>query len=178
MGQLNDLASLNLRVLSAALASPRLELGHGEWLGVVELLTMRLVEGCHGLQAEEWTTCSAALQHTFEAAVDSGSIDRSESVIRQLNLSVALLQQISPNRDVDILNPDYLFGLLFRELPMSAEDARCLSIGWRTLDISQIRLLRAAKNLLSPALNLAGLVPIGDFTEDLSAWKEVFPSLP
>lgn len=181
MNRLDDLASLDLRSLSAVLAahSPMVhELGRGQWLGVVELMTMRLTDECSSLSAESWVTCASALAYALEAAVASGSIDQRESVIRRLNLSVALLQWVPPNPEVDILNPGHQIDLLFQELPMSVEEARDLSADWRTLNIAKIRLLRAVKNLVSPALSLAKKVPEEDHDGRLKAWEEVFPSLP
>lgn len=181
MNRLDDLASLDLRSLSEVLAAhaPTVsELGRGQWLGVVELITMRLTDECGSLSAESWATCSLALAYALEAAVASEDIDERESVIRRLNLSVALLQRIPPNAAVDILNPSHLIDLLFLELPMSVEEARDLSVDWRALDIAQIRLLRAVKNLVSPALSLARLVSREEIDGRLKAWEEVFPSLP
>ncbi|MFI6446749.1 hypothetical protein [Kitasatospora sp. NPDC050543] len=180
MNEFDNLASLDLRSLSEILAThaPTVpELGRGQWLGVVELMTMRLTDECGSLPAESWATCSLALSYALEAAVASGSIDQRESVIRRLNLSVALLQRVPLNAEVDILNPGHLVDLLFQEIPMSVEEARDLSVDWRALDIAQIRLLRAVKNLVSPALSLARLVP-REVDGRLKAWEEVFPSLP
>ncbi|MEU2134583.1 hypothetical protein [Streptomyces sp. NPDC018352] len=181
MNRFDDLASLDLRSLSEVLAThaPAVPgLGRGQWLGVVELMTMRLTDECGSLSAESWATCASALAYALEAAVASGAISRSESVIRRLNLSVALLERVPPNPEVDILNPGHLIDLLFQELPMSAEEARDWSVDWRGLDISQIRLLRLAKNLVSPALRLVKMAPGGEFDGRLKAWGEVFRSLP
>ncbi|GGK25362.1 hypothetical protein GCM10011583_66690 [Streptomyces camponoticapitis] len=181
MNRLDNLASLDLRSLSEILASraPAVpELGRGEWLGVLELMTMRLTDECGSLSVESWVTCSLAHEYALEAAMVSGSIDQRESVIRRLHLSVALLQQVPPNAEVGILNPSHLLDLLFQELPMSAEEARDLSVDWRALDIGQIRLLRAVKNLISPALGLVRVVPREEGNGRLRAWEEVFPSLP
>ncbi|MGC9539866.1 hypothetical protein [Streptomyces sp. UG1] len=181
MNQLNDLAALDLLSLSEMLATGtpmRSELDPGQWLAVVELLTMRLAEGCGDVPTERWAMCSAALDYALETAVSSGAIDRREGVIRRLNLSVALLPQIPSSPEVDILNPEHLIELLFRELPMSAEEARQLSSGWRSLHVSQIRRLRVAKNLVTPALSLARLMSEEEFAERLREWEEVLPSLP
>ncbi|MFD8965406.1 hypothetical protein ACFV0C_10435 [Streptomyces sp. NPDC059568] len=127
----DDLASLDLRSRSEVLAAHALtgpELGRGQWLGVVELMTMRLTDECDSLSAESWATCSSAFAYALEAAVASDSIDQRESVIRRLNLSVSLLQRVPPNPEVDILNPGRLIDLLFQELPMSVEEARDLSV--------------------------------------------------
>ncbi|MEV8398916.1 hypothetical protein ACWFRQ_33015 [Streptomyces niveus] len=180
MNRFEKLASLDLRSLSDVLAThaPTVpELGRGEWLGVVELMTMRLTDECGSLPAESWATCSSALSYALEAAVAAGSIDERESVIRRLNLSVALLRQVSSNAEVDILNPGHLIGLLFQELPMSVEQARDRSVDWRALGIEQIRILRGVKNLVSPGLSLARLAP-REVAGRMKAWEEVFPSLP
>ncbi|MFJ3503681.1 hypothetical protein [Streptomyces sp. NPDC090135] len=180
MNRFDELVALDLQSLSEVLAArtPEVsELRRGQWLGIVELMTLRLTEGCASLPADSWATCSSALSYAFEAAMTSGSIDQRESVIRRLNLSVALLQQVPSNHEVDILNPSHQIDLLFGELPISVEEARVLSVDWRTLDIAQIRLLRAVKNLVSPALSLGRLAP-GDVNGRLQGWEEVFPSLP
>ncbi|QKW25042.1 hypothetical protein HUT11_02060 [Streptomyces seoulensis] len=181
MNSFDDLTSLDLRSLAEALAShapTQAELVPGQWLGVVELLTMRLADGFGDLPTEHWGTCSAAFGYALETAVASGAIDSRESVIRRLNLSLALLQKVPPNAEFDVLDSGYLIDILFRELPMSAEEARTLSVDWRGLDISQIRLLRAAKNLVSPGLAISGMVSGKELDPRLKAWKEVLPSLP
>lgn len=181
MNRMDDLASLDLGSLSEVLAAhaPTVpELSRGQWLGVVELITMRLTDECGSLSAESRATCSLALAYALEAAMASGSIDERESVIRRLNLSVALLQRIPSNDATDILDPIHLIDLLFQALPMSIEEARDLSADWRALDIAQIRLLRSVKNLVSPALSLARLVCREDVDGRLKPWEEVFPSLP
>ncbi|MFE2728155.1 hypothetical protein [Kitasatospora sp. NPDC059327] len=150
----------------------------GQWLGVVELLTMRLTGECGGLSAESWATCSRALAYALEAAVASGSIDHHETVIRRLNLSAALLQRVSPNVEVDILDPNRVIEIFLGEISMSAEEARDVSIDWRSRDIADIRRLRTAKGLVWPTL-LAMHAAFGDeFDPRLKAWEVVFPSLP
>ncbi|QFZ72927.1 hypothetical protein GFH48_06300 [Streptomyces fagopyri] len=175
------MASLDLRSLSELLAAhtPTIsELGRGQWLGVVELMMMRLTDECGSLSAESWATCSLALTYALEAAVASGSIDETESIIRRLNLSAALLQRIPSNSVVDILNPNHLIDLLFQELQMSVEEARERAIHWRALGIVQIRLLRTVKNLVSPALSLARVASREEVDGRLKAWEEVVPLLP
>ncbi|WP_405821346.1 hypothetical protein OG241_35805 [Streptomyces sp. NBC_01390] len=181
MNRPDDLASLDLQSLTELLVSrtPTVsELSSGQWLGVVELMTMRLTDECGSLSVDSWRTCASALEYALEAAVTSGAIDRRESVIRRLNLAVVLLQRVPPNPEIEILNPSHLISLLFQELPMSVEEARDMSTDWRALDIVQIRRLRAAKNLVSPALRLAKMMSGGNLDGRLEAWEEVFPSLP
>ncbi|WP_085214294.1 hypothetical protein [Streptomyces sp. Amel2xC10] len=181
MNSFDDLTSLDLRSLAEVLASQapaQAGLVPGQWLGVVELLTMRLTDGFGDLPTELWGTCSEAFGYALETAVASGAIDYRGSVIRRLNLSLALLQKVPPNAEIDVLNPVYLVDLLLQELPMSAEDARTLSADWRSLEISQIRLLRVAKNLVSPGLAISRLASGKEFDPRLKAWEEVLPLLP
>ncbi|MFF7402286.1 hypothetical protein [Streptomyces murinus] len=181
MNSFDDLASRDLRSLVEVLAShapARSELVPVQWLGVVELLTTRLADGFGDLPTELQGTCLAAFGYALETAVASDAIDYRESVIRRLNLSLALLQKIPSNAESDVLDFGGLIDLLLQELPMSAEEARSLSTDWRSLDISQIRLLRAAKNLVAPGLAISRLVSGMNFDPRLKVWEEILPSLP
>ncbi|MFJ2648522.1 hypothetical protein ACIO1C_17525 [Streptomyces sp. NPDC087420] len=181
MSRLEDLSFLDLRSLSDTLAAhaPAVsELRRSEWLGVVELITLRLTVEHGSLPAESWATSLSAYTYALEAAVTSGSIDQRECLIRRLHLASLLLRQIPPNVGTDILDPGRLIDLTLQEIPMSAEEARDLSAEWRALDISQIRILRKIKNLLSPALGLVREADGEVRDERLKAWEEVVPSLP
>ena len=179
--RLDEVVELDLRGLSETLAARTpgtSELGPGQWLGVVELLTLRLTDECDGLSAESWATCSTALAYALEAAVTSGSIDHHETVIRRLNLSAALLQRVSPNVEVDILDPNRVIEVFLHEISISPEEAQQLSIDWQRRDIVDIRRLRTAKGLVWPTL-LAMHAAFGDeFDSRLKEWEAVFPLLP
>ncbi|MFC8453853.1 hypothetical protein [Kitasatospora sp. NPDC057223] len=180
-GRTDKLAELDLRELAEALGARTLgvsELGPGQWLGVVELLTLRLTDECDQLSVESWATCSRALAYTLEAAVDSGSIDHHEAVVRRLNLSAALLRRFPPNMEIDLLNPNRVVEVFFGEISMSTEEAREKSVDWRNQDIADIRRLRIARGLVWPTL-LAVHAAFGDeFDPRLKEWEDIFPSLP
>jgi hypothetical protein len=181
MSNFDDLVVLDLQMLSETLAAgvPNVsELEASEWLGIVEVIAARLTDESRGLSTGSWGVCSDALDHALNAAVESGAISQTESVIRRLNLSLVLLQSVPTNATISILNPHYQMDLLFQELSMSTEEARTLSIDWRRLEIEKIRRLRTLKNLLSPALALARHVYGDDLDERLKVWESVFPSLP
>ncbi|MGW2691496.1 hypothetical protein [Streptomyces sp. NPDC001296] len=181
MNSFVDLTSLDLQSLAEVLAShtpAQSDLAAGQWLGVVELLTMRLTHGFGDLPTGYWYMCSSAFGYALDSAVASGAIDYRESLIRRMNLSLVLLQKTPPNTRVDLLNPDLLIGLLLPELPMSAEEACIMSADWRNLDISQIRALRMAKNLVSPGLAIARLVCEEELDPRLQEWERILPSLP
>jgi hypothetical protein len=159
MSSFDELASLDLRALAEELASCRPatgELEPAQWLGIVELLTGCLVSDFETGPPELWSMYSGAFTYAIEAAMTSGIIDRRETVIRRLHLAASLLQKVPTSSEVELLDPARLIDLLVEELPMSADEARALSTDWRALDISDIRRLRAVKNLLSPALKISG----------------------
>ena len=181
MNSFDDLTSLDLRSLAEVLAShapAQAELVPGQWLGVVELLTMHLTDGFCDLPTELWSTCSEAFGYALETAVALGVIDYRECVIRRLNLALTLLQKAPLNAEFDVLNPDHMVDLLLQELPISAEETRALLVDWRSLGTSQIRLLRAVKNLVSPGLAISGLASGKGFESRLRAWEEILPLLP
>ncbi|MFE2971409.1 hypothetical protein ACFXKC_49075 [Streptomyces sp. NPDC059340] len=181
MSSFDDLAALRLEPLAEVLAShapAQADLTAGQWLGVVELLTMRLTHDFGDLSTEHREICSSAFGHTLDSAVTSGAIDYRESLIRRINLSLALLQNTPPDTSVDLLNPGPLIELLLLEVPMSAEEAGAMSADWRRLDISQIRDLRMAKNLISPGLAIARLMREEELDPRLQEWERVLPSLP
>lgn len=179
--EFDDLISLDLRSLSDSLAAgfpASSRMSAGEWLGVVEAITLHLSEGSGDLSREQLATCATALAYALDAAMASGAIDHRETVIRRLHLCGVLLRQVSPDPTIEIVNPDYLVSLLLQALSVSPEEASALASNWRSLDISQIRELRAVKNLLSPGLALVHLFPDRGFVEHLRPWEGVFPSLP
>jgi hypothetical protein len=181
MATLQALTSLDARHLSRVLATSEpgsTELVASEWLAVVQLLTTRLTDECRVLSADDWMIASVALDHALANAKALGAIDQGECVIRRLNLSAALLQQVLPNSDATILNPTRMFDLFTEALPVSVEEARNLSLDWRTLDISVVRHLRLAKNLVSPILAVRRVLSDAGIIGDLDAWEEVFPLLP
>lgn len=181
MSEFEDLLELDLRQLSAALSAGRLseeELEQNQWIGLIELLTMRLVDACEELSAEDWAGCSTALDYVLRTAEKRKAIDREEEVVRRLNLSAALMRHVAPRSGVDFLDPDHAVGLLLRELPVSADEARDMAARWRDLEINQIRRLRSAKNLLSPVVDIMDIVPLHTYEVRLKVWVSIFSSLP
>ncbi|MFE7635883.1 hypothetical protein ACFU7Z_17820 [Kitasatospora sp. NPDC057518] len=179
--ELDELVRLDLHALSETLASHSpgvVELGAGEWLGVVELLTMRLTDECGGLSADAWRACSSSITYALDAAVATGSIDHREAVIRRLNLSAALLQRVPVDAEVDLLDPNRIMETFLGEIPISIEEARELSTDWRGRDLADIRRLRAAKSLVLPTL-IAMRSAVGeDLDPRLKEWEVILPALP
>jgi hypothetical protein len=181
MSSFQDLTSLDLRQLTEELAAqtPSQEsMGAGEWLGVVEYLTLLLIEGCGGLSREDWVRCSVALDYALGAARALGIVDHHEEAIRRLNLSAALLQRIPPSSEIAILNPIDALDIFRHEIPLSADDAREMAAHWRDLDVAKIRRLRLARSLVSPVLIIAKALPEYALDELVNAWTPVFPLLP
>ncbi|MER7211598.1 hypothetical protein ABT340_31470 [Streptosporangium sp. NPDC000239] len=181
MGEFAALLDLNLRQLSAVLSTGRLsleELEQNQCIGLIELLTMRLIDECEELSAEDWVVCSAATDYVFCVAEKRKSIDHEEGVIRRLNISAALLRRVAPRSEVDLLAPDHVVDLLLRELPVSVDEARDMAARWQSLEIDQIRRLRLVKNLLSPVVGIGDVIPRHTYDSRLKAWIGIFSSLP
>lgn len=178
LGRFAELDLLGLSQMLASRTPAPADLASGEWLGVVQLLTMLLARGCAELAGDSWRRCSAALDHALESAVASGAIDHRETVIRRLNLSAALLQQVPADPNVDLLAPARIARLFLDEVPMAAGEARELAPRWHSLDISLIRRLRYAKSLAFPALLAMRSAGGNEFDERLKEWADVLPLLP
>ncbi|MFC4562002.1 hypothetical protein ACFO4E_09060 [Nocardiopsis mangrovi] len=180
-GAFDDAVRADIGELSARLARRTPDaaaLRPQEWLGVVQTHSARLIAACRDVPEDAWATHSAAVAYALEAAMESGIVTPHEHAVRRLHLTAALLRRVPADPRVDLLDPDRAIGLLLRSLPVGLERARERAPVWRTLDIAEIRLLRRAKNLLHPALDIVATVGRGDLDARLAAWRDVLPRLP
>ncbi|MBP0458420.1 hypothetical protein [Streptomyces montanisoli] len=180
MYDMNTLVSLDSAALCRVLAGRAPEpssLGPQQWRTVVEDLTFRLSTGGDVPSSVPWTRRSAALVYALDAAVASGDMDGRERVTRLLELSSLLISRVAPMEGVVVLDPTWLVELFFTEVPITAREAGNLAAHWRDLDISEIRRLRAARNLATPAVRLARIVG-GTAHARLRDWEIVLPQLP
>lgn len=176
-----ELADLDGRQLARFLAGPALGLdglGKGEWLAVAELLTLRLSDDREVFSADDWAAASAAADYVLAAAEAAGAVGHDESVVRRLNLSVAVLRRASPRTDIPILSPDRMAALFAGSVPMSVPQARSLAAGWRNLDIADMRRLRLIRNLVTPMLLVRDLMSEEDGAAEVEQWEEILPLLP
>ncbi|MDH6116065.1 hypothetical protein ABH930_002072 [Kitasatospora sp. GAS204A] len=181
MSDLDQLVPLDLRELVDRLAArdPAVsELGTGQWRAVVELLTIRLTDGCANLRPDFWASCSAAFGYALDAAVAAGEMEHGETVVRRLNLTAALLRRVPEDPDVDLLDAHRVVEVFLRETPVSIAEAQEAVVDWHTRDIAALRRLRAAKNLLVPTLAILHAVGGCEGDERLTAWAAVLPTLP
>jgi len=182
MTTLQDLAALDGRRLARwIVAQPAISLaslGKGGVLAVVELLTSRLTDESETFSADDWRTGSEAMERILETAQAAGSIDRNESAIRRLNLAAVVLQRVQPQGDIPMLNLDRIRNIFTDAVPVSVGQARDLASDWRGRDVSVIRQLRLAKNLVKPMLLMRNFISDDNVTADLNSWEEVLPLLP
>lgn len=178
---MKELASLDTatlcRVLAARNPAPS-SLGPQQWRGVVEILTHRLTIEPDVPERVSWETCSSALVYALDASVAVGDMDRRERTTRLLNLSALLLKRVEPKDGVVLLDPAHLLALFFEEVPIAVDEARALAPHWRDLDIAEIRRLRIARNLATPAVLLSKAVRDKSVDARLRKWDEVLPLLP
>jgi hypothetical protein len=168
----SDLMELDVRELAAVLPEPS-SLAPHEWLSLASALATKIIEEGGRFGPDEWAAASRAELRALAAAEAAGGIDEREHLIRRINLTAALLDRVGAD-DLPIRNPQAALQLVFDHLPVSLDDARRLAPRWRELAISDIRRLRNAKNLLTPALM------INRHARDprVDAWSEVYPQLP
>jgi len=118
------------------------------------------------------------MERILETAQAAGSIDRNESAIRRLNLAAVVLQRVQPQGDIPMLNLDRIRNIFTDAVPVSVGQARDLASDWRGRDVSVIRQLRLAKNLVKPMLLMRNFISDDNVTADLNSWEEVLPLLP
>lgn len=182
MTTLQDLAVLDGRRLARwIVAQPAISLvslGKGGMLAVVELLTSRLTDESETFSADDWRIGSEAMERILETAQAAGSIDHNESAIRRLNLAAAVLQRVQPRGDVPMLDLDRIRNIFADAMPVSVEQAGDLASDWQGRDVSVIRQLRLAKNLVKPMLLMRRFISDDNATAELNSWEEVLPLLP
>jgi hypothetical protein len=175
------LIALRLRELVSLLASGNPapdQLKQSQWLAIVQLLTARLSRECAGLQPADWRLSQEATDYVLHAAEARRSISAREVAERRLNLSVALLHVVPPNREVGLLNPAVAAEVFSREVPLPFEEAQMLTANWKRLDIAEIRRLRDVKNLLTPILWLVQKFPENSSLQALRHWEGIHGDLP
>lgn len=155
--RVEGLAALDPEELATALPEPA-QLAPHEWLYLVGAVH-------NGIAAdpESGTGARDVLLRALAAAESAGAIDHREYVIRRLYLAAVL-----GGGDPEALD------LLVDALPMTVERAARMAPGWQRLPVAEMRALRAAKNLLNPALMLQEKAP----DARIAAWAEVYPLLP
>ncbi|GAA4211073.1 hypothetical protein [Microbispora amethystogenes] len=152
-----------------------MSLSTNEWLTLIEALTQFVTipnreKVTRHLQAIE------ALQHILDAAHESGSLDRTEIVIRRLNLAAVLIGR--GETGLAGLNPVSAADLFLAEVPYSLVDADALAKNWRKLDLQTIRKLRFIKNMIAPLRVIEKALPPGGAKLAAQDWLHLSDSLP
>jgi hypothetical protein len=149
-----------------------------QWLGIVQLMTFKINYAArHGTQVD-WSALSDAYSRGVELAERAGIVDRKEIAIRALNLTSSVVRAVGPDRRIALRNPTEAMRLFFETIPLSPAEARQLSTDWPTRDISEIRRLRVAKNLVRPAMMLKPFLEDAETRSKLADWEAVYPHLP
>jgi len=181
MTDLNQLAGLTATELTLLFATPQTapgDMGRGDWLAVVQLLTAGLTREAELLPAAELNRGVEVLGTLLEQAEQIGDIDHDEVVIRRLNLAGVLRDRRGSDPDVVLLTPQQMYELFLGAVPFSLAQVREFPADWRTLDIDTMRRLRRVKNLLMPLLSSKPLLEEAGLRDEVSAWEEVLPRLP
>lgn len=181
MTDLNRLAGLTATELTLLFATPQTapaDMGHGDWLAVVQLLTARLTQEAKSLSVTELNRGVEVLGGLLDQAEQVGGINHDEVVIRRLHLTTALFDRRGSDPDVVLLDPRQMYELFLGAVPFTLARVREFPADWRTLDIGTVRRLRLMKNLLTPLLGAKSHLAEAGLGEEVSAWEEIMPRLP
>ncbi|MFI5908166.1 hypothetical protein [Dactylosporangium sp. NPDC051541] len=146
------------------------------WRAVLELFTSRLASSDRRVTPEEVAQLRAAYEALVAGASGAGALDGRESVLRRVNMLVALARSAADPAIDDLAAAAR--RTVLESLPLSIESARVKASNWRALPADEVRDLRYAKNLLGPLRSIAGDGRRPDDSADLDAWLQLLPSLP
>ncbi|NJC68416.1 hypothetical protein HC031_01565 [Planosporangium thailandense] len=143
----------------------------------MEQLTSQISDHAAQLSPDEWRLVDDAYECALAHAERAGTSDRIRSAERRLNLTTVVLRLVPPD-DIIGLRSWARFADTFRDaVPMSAAAADAIVDQWAGLDVTEIRRLRDAKNLLTPVLRVKEhLVDRAEL--ELDTWERVYPRLP
>lgn len=178
--QVDELTTADLGTLVVWIESDDASVGQlspQQWLAAVELVTGRLTDVADGAGGN-WLRLSNAYFRYLSFAEKSGIIDELDATIRSLNLTSVLLGKVGSRESISLLSPVAALSSFLAQVPVSLPEARELSENWRTIDISDVRLLRVVKNLLTPASSLKPFVGDGWMRSALCDWEAIYPKLP
>lgn len=180
MVDLDELAELDLSDLANILAEQAPSwagMPPVQWRSVLELFTSRLASADRQIVARELSLLRDTYDVLIAAAQQDGALDERESLLRRVNILVALAESSADDLEVDNLATT-VKQMVLESLPVSFELARTRAPIWRALSTDEIREMRFAKNLLSPLKSIAerGLNP--DDSAKVDAWLGLLPSLP
>jgi hypothetical protein len=147
-----------------------------EWLGVLQLFTMRLTQEGSEVAPAEWPAHSAAYDVLLDRTRHASGIDAREAVVRRLLLTAAALTHTRPTREVALLDPRHAITAFNAALPMQTAEAVRVAPQWRSLVPDDMRRLVRAAGLVTAA---GGLKPYLDetdpgsaaFAADLTVWE-------
>jgi hypothetical protein len=180
MIDLDELTALNLGDLAALLAEQAPSwtgVLPDQWLSALELFTSRLASADRRSVVQDLSLLRHAYETLIAAAFDGGAIDKRESVLRIVNLLVALAASSNSDADADEFAAEAK-RLALKNIPMSLENAQVAARDWRALPMDEIRDMRYARNLLSP---LRPIMNRGHSEIDsamVDAWLDLLPALP
>ncbi|WP_028568998.1 hypothetical protein [Salinispora tropica] len=180
MIDLDELTDLDIRDLATLLAeqTPSWEgTPQGQWRSVLELFTSRLASSDRQIVARELFLLRDAYDVLIAAAQRDGALDGRESILRRVNVLVALAESSTDDLEVDDL-ATAVKRMVLEDLPIALELAWAKAPFWRTSSTDEIREMRFAKNLLSPLKPIAERGLNSDDSAQVDAWLGLLPSLP
>ncbi|MEU8330938.1 hypothetical protein [Micromonospora sp. NPDC048839] len=147
-----------------------------EWLGVLQLFTMRLTQEGAEVAPAEWPAHSTAFDVLLDGTQRADGIDAREAVVRRLLLTATALTHTRPTREVALLDPRHAITAFNAVLPVRTAEAARVAPRWRSLAPEDMRGLFRAAGLVTAARALKPYLDETDagnraFAADLAAWE-------
>ncbi|MFJ7160003.1 hypothetical protein ACIQUQ_34325 [Streptomyces sp. NPDC101118] len=178
----DELCALDLDELAIRFSdgSPRFaELDVHTWLAVMGRLADGLIEHAVEIDPRKWEFYSNAVESAWHAADRSGKIPPRETLLRGMNLTLALLHRVPQVSGVPLVDARMQAAGGLGEITVTPDEAESMSRGWQHRELREIAALRRIKEILKPALGLLEFIPPDDTTaKQLTRWREVYPLLP
>ncbi|MEO3769789.1 hypothetical protein [Micromonospora sp. B9E7] len=147
-----------------------------EWLGLLQLFTMRLTQEGAEVSFAEWPSHSNAYDVLLRRTQHANGIDAHEAAVRRLLLTSIALSHAGPTREVALLDPGHAIAAFRASLPMPTEVAVRVAPQWRELAPDDLRRLFRAAGLVTAAGALKPYLDTSDpgsrgFAADLAVWE-------
>jgi hypothetical protein len=180
-----DLARLHRQQLVDWLLSAEVEnvVWDGQdWLGLLQLFTVRLTSEAPLIENRDWMACSLAYDVAAERAVRTGGIGAHERAVRLINVIGAILERISPDFEVPLRNPRLAADTLVAALPIRGVEAAERAQRWRELPHADVLPIVRGAGLVGSSLWLIPHLDTdeaqGEALAEIVVWRDgVLPAL-
>ncbi|GAB3576162.1 hypothetical protein GCM10027445_39820 [Amycolatopsis endophytica] len=142
--------------------------GGGNWLGLIQTATLRARTADEA--RAEWARLAVS---ALETAREEGALEDREVRPREANLFRTLDDPAGAGLDAD-----EVVAACLALAGLTPAEADAVEWAYRAEDVDKMRTLRRVRNVVQPAVAIAGFVGREELRRELEAWREVLPRLP